>query len=166
MGGGLYFLNVTVHLLAAMVWLGGMLFFVLVGAPALREIDPPALRADLFRRLGERFRTVGWAAIGVLIVTGLLNLSFRGVLDQEVLGEAAFWATPFGRSLGWKLTAVTAMVAASALHDFVLGPAASRLDPGSPEAVRARRRAAALARASALIGLIVVIVAVRLARGG
>ena len=165
MSGEWYYLNVTVHLLAAMYWLGGMFFFALVGAPVLRGIDPPDLRARLFQRLGERFRTTGWVAIGILLVTGTLNLEFRGMLSWDVLGAAGFWTTPFGRALGWKLVAVVAMLCASAFHDFVLGPVASRGDARSPEAARSRRRAALLARANALLGLVVVVLAVRLARG-
>ena len=165
MSAGWYYLNVTVHLLAAMYWLGGMFFFALVGAPVLREIDPPDLRARLFQGLGERFRATGWAAIGVLLVTGTLNLEFRGLLNWEVLSDPAFWSTPYGRTLGWKLVAVAAMLGASALHDFVLGPAASRGEARSSEALRYRRRAALLARANALLGLLVVVLAVRLARG-
>ena len=166
MGWGWYFANVTVHVLAALLWLGGMFFLAAVGAPVLRAVEPPALRAQLFARLGERFRTVGWWTIAVLIVTGTLNLHFRGMLRADVLGWAGFWSTPFGAALVWKLGAVTAMVMVSALHDFVLGPAASRLAAGSTAAVTARRRAAWLARINALLGIIVVLAAVRLARGG
>ena len=161
----LYYLNVTVHVLAALLWLGGMFFLAAVGAPALRELDAP-LRAELFRRLGEQFRRVGWVAIGVLILTGIANLQFRGMLSWDVLGSGAFWATSYGHALAWKLGAVAAMLVASAVHDFMLGPAASRARPGTPEAVRLRRRAAQLARLNALAGVIVVIAAVRLARGG
>ena len=161
----LYYLNVTVHVLAALLWLGGRFFLAAVGAPALRELDAP-LRAELFRRLGEQFRRVGWVAIGVLILTGIANLQFRGMLSWDVLGSGAFWATSYGHALAWKLGAVAAMLVASAVHDFVLGPAASRARPGTPEALRLRRRAALLARLNALAGVIVVIAAVRLARGG
>ncbi len=161
----LYYLNVTLHVLAALLWLGGMFFLAAVGAPALRELDAP-LRAELFRRLGEQFRRVGWVAIGVLILTGIANLQFRGMLSWDVLGSGAFWATSYGHALAWKLGAVAAMLVASAVHDFVLGPAASRARPGTPEALRLRRRAALLARLNALAGVIVVIAAVRLARGG
>jgi uncharacterized membrane protein len=164
--GALYFLSVTVHVLAALLWLGGMFFLAVVGAPVLRKVEPPALRAELFRRLGEQFRRVGWAAIAVLLVTGLTNLHFRGVLSQDVLGSAGFWAAPFGRALAWKLVAVGVMLGVQAVHDFLVGPAASRLPPESPEMPRVRRQAALLARASAVLGVIVVIAAVRLARGG
>jgi copper resistance protein D len=163
---GLYYLNVTAHVLAALLWLGGMFFFALVGAPVLRKVEPPALRAELFRRLGEQFRTVGWAAIWVLLVTGVLNLQLRGVLSWQVLGDATFWGTRYGHALAWKLGAVGLMVAFSGIHDFVLGPAASRLTPGSQEALRARGQAAWLARVNSLVALVLVLAAVRLARGG
>lgn len=161
-----YFLNVVIHVLAALLWLGGMFFLGVVGAPVLRKVDPPGLRARLFRELGEHFRTVGWGAIGVLLVTGTLNLHFRGILSADVLGSGEFWATPYGTALAWKLAAVTAMVGVSALHDFVLGPAAGRLEPGSEEARRSARRAALLGRLNAILGVVLVAAAVRLARGG
>ncbi|HEU4643391.1 MAG TPA: DUF4149 domain-containing protein [Gemmatimonadaceae bacterium] len=163
----LYYLNVTVHVLAAMLWLGGMFFLGVVGAPVLRDIDPPALRQKLFQRLGLRFRSAGWWAIGVLVVTGVINLHYRGWLRWDgVLGSAAFWETSTGHALAAKLSAVAAMITVSAVHDFVLGPRAGRAQPGSPGAVALRRRAALLARVNALLGVLVVVAAVRLARGG
>lgn len=162
----LYLANVTIHVLAALFWIGGMFFFALVGAPALRRIESPGLRADLFRQLGERFRGAGWIAIGVLLATGTANLWFSGLLRFDVLADPGFWLSPYGRALGWKLVGVTAMLVVSALHDFALGPRAARLEAGTPGALRARRRAALLARGNAVLGLVVVIIAVRLARGG
>jgi uncharacterized membrane protein len=162
----LYHLNVTLHVLAAFLWLGGMLFLGVVGAPVLRQVEPPALRAALFRDLGLRFRGIGWLAIGTLIVTGLGNLWLRGLLHWDLLSSAEFWATPFGGALAWKLVAVTVMVVVSAVHDFVLGPAASAARAGTPEAIKWRRWSALLARFNALVGILVVIMAVRLARGG
>ena len=62
--------------------------------------------------------------------------------------------------------AVTIMLGISGVHDFVSGPAAARYAPGTAEALSARRRAAMMARVNALVGVIAVIAAVRLARGG
>lgn len=161
----LYFLNVTVHILAAFVWLGGMLFLGLVGAPVLRGVEPAALRQQLFHTLGVRFRVVGWVSIAVLVVTGVINLHFRGWLQwRGVLGAAGFWDTTAGRALGAKLAAVTVMIAVSAIHDFILGPAAGRVEAGSPGAIALRQRAAWLARVNAIVGVVVVVAAVRLAR--
>jgi uncharacterized membrane protein len=163
----LYLASVTVHVLAALLWLGGMFFLAIVGAPVLRAVEPPALRQQLFERLGRRFRTVGWWAIGVLVATGVVNLHYRGWLHWDgVLASPAFWRTGVGQALAWKLAAVTAMLVTSLLHDLVLGPRASRVAPGSPAAPGLRRRAALLARGNALLGVVVVVAAVRLARGG
>jgi copper resistance protein D len=162
----LYYISISVHVLAAIFWLGGMFFLAVVGAPVLRKVEPPALRAELFRRLGAGFRTAGWIAIAVLVATGLLNVHMRGVLRAEVLTDAGFWATRYGTALAWKLGAVAVMITISAVHDFAHGPAASRLVPGSAGALRARRRAALFGRINAVVGIVLVLAAIRLARGG
>jgi uncharacterized membrane protein len=144
-----YFVSVTIHVLAAMLWLGGLLFLAAVGAPVLRRVEPASLRAELFERLGTQFRNVGWVAIAVLVVTGVANLYFRGLLNGEII----------------KLGTVITMVVLSAIHDFKIGPAASRAPPGSPEALRLRARSAWVARINAVVGVVLVAAAVRLARG-
>jgi uncharacterized membrane protein len=163
----LYLVNVSIHVLAAMLWLGGMFFLAVVGGPVLRRIDDPALRGRLFEVLGRAFRRVGWWSILVLVLTGIGNLGFRGLLSHGALASRAFWASPFGHTLAAKLVAVAAMIGVSAVHDFVIGPAASRAArERSPRAATLRSRAAWLARINAGLGVAVVLLAVRLARGG
>ena len=163
----LYYASVSVHVLAAMLWLGGMFSLAVVGAPVLRRVEPPALRQQLFQELGRGYRRVGWWAIGVLVLTGVANLHFRGWLRwQGALGDVDFWRTGVGRALAVKLAAVGTMIVVSVVHDFVLGPAAGRAVAGSASAVALRRRAALLARLNAAVGVVVVLAAVRLARGG
>lgn len=157
---------VFVHVLAALFWLGGMFFLGLVGAPVLRTVEPAALRQRLFHELGMRFRSVGWAAIATLVITGVLLLRARGLLHWSgVLGAPAFWRTTLGVMLAAKLVAVAMMVTLSLIHDFILGPAAGRAAPESARAITLRRNASLLARANALIGLVLVAAAVRLGRG-
>ena len=162
-----YLASVIIHVLAAFVWVGGMLFLGIVGAPVLRGVEPPALRQELFQRLGLRFRRVGWVAIAVLIVTGVINLHYRGWLRWDgVLAEPAFWRTATGHALGAKALAVSVMIALSVVHDFVIGPAAGRAQPGSPRALELRRRAALFGRVNAVVAILVVVAAVLLVRGG
>ncbi len=160
----MYLVSVTLHVLAALFWLGGMIFLAVVGAPVLRLVEPRQLRAQLFDALGRRFRTSGWIAVGVLVVTGILNLHYRGFLSWRVLGAEAFWRTRFGTALAVKLVCVAVMIALEAVHDFVLGPAASRAVPESDAALRAGRRAALLARVNAVVALVLVVAAVQLPR--
>jgi len=161
-----YQLNVFIHVLAAVVWLGGMFFLGAVGAPVLRKVEPADLRASLFRQIGSQFRGLGWAAITVLVVTGVINLQYRGLLTWQVWGGFDFWTTGYGRVLATKLFLVVAMIGVQAIHDFAVGPAASRAAPGSPSALRLRKWAAWLARVNTILGVVLIYVAVRLARGG
>lgn len=83
----LYLVSVWLHIVAAMAWVGGMLFLVTVLVPLLRT---PAMRpqaAELFNALGRRFRIVGWVAIGTLVVTGLFNVTMRET--QAMHGHAS-----------------------------------------------------------------------------
>lgn len=162
----LYYINVTVHVLAAMLWLGGMFFLGVVGAPVLRAIEPPSVRQRLFQELGLRFRRVGWIAIGILVTTGVINLHYRGWLHwRGVFSSEEFWRSSTGHALAAKLSLVLLMISTSGIHDFIHGPRAGRAVPGSGEALALRRRAALLARVNAILGILLVIAAVRLARG-
>ena len=61
-----------------------MFFLAVIGAPLLRSIEPPALRQRIFREMGLRFRTAGWIAISILLITGVLNLYFPGWLQWNL----------------------------------------------------------------------------------
>ena len=127
------------HLAAALTWAGGMLFVALVLVPVTRRLDDPALRRRLMHDTGVRFRTVGWAAMSVLVATGLLNICFR----PELLTLERFWV---------KAALVVFAIALSGLHDFVLGPRAGR-----PEAPPSMRPAASwVARLNLVVVLVVV----------
>jgi uncharacterized membrane protein len=162
-----YYLTVTVHILAATLWLGGMLFLAVVGAPVLRQVEPPELRQRLFDGLGRRFRSVGWITVGVAIVTGIGNLYYRGWLHWDgVWNSATFWSTRTGTALAAKLLFVGLMLGVEAYHDFVVGPQAGQVKAGSPESFALRRKASWLARIAGLFGLGLLIAAVFLPRAG
>jgi copper resistance protein D len=158
-----YVTTLWLHVLAAIIWLGGMIFFATV-APVLRRIEDDAARARLFEGLGRRFRVVGWACIAVLLLTGLEQLRVRGWLSAELWGQTGFLGTALGTRLAWKLGLVAVMLGVQGAHDFWLGPRAGRATPGTPEARALRSRAAWLARVNALLGVALVYSAVRLGR--
>ena len=164
----MYQLSVLVHLVSAVVWVGGMLFLALVVVPATRSL--PALeRGRLIGAIGRRFRTVGWICIGLLAVTGTINAGYRGVTWEQV-ATGNLLASPFGQLLGVKLLLVALMVGISAVHDFVLGPAATRIvERGHPKAMERaetlRRGASWLGRINTFLGLLVLALAVALVRG-
>jgi uncharacterized membrane protein len=164
----MYQASVLIHIISAIIWVGGLLFLALIVVPATRGL-PPAERGALISALGRRFRTVGWICIGLLIITGVITSSYRGVTWQAV-ASGELLAGQFGRLLAVKVSLVALMVVVSLLHDTVLGPASARalVRAGAPvtrEVRRLRRASSWLARASVLLGLLVVALAVALVRG-
>jgi len=162
----LHLVSVWLHILAAAGWLGTMLFLALVLVPTLARVGDVGLRARLLGASGPRLRAFGWSCFAVLVVTGLVNLTARGfdLLDPSDVGWR-LWQGPFGFSLTCKLLLFAVVVAISAVHDFWLGPRATRLTPGSPEALRMRRIATWIGRLNLLLGLLIVFFAVTLVRG-
>ena len=162
----LYIVSVWLHVIAATIWLGGMLFLVLVVVPWLRR-EGRAQGVTFLRETGARFRVVGWSCFAVLLVTGTFNLWMRGVRLPDFLRDE--WrATPFGRAVLWKLGLFILILLMSIVHDFVVGPGATRAlarDPRSPEAERWRRAASLMGRTSVVLALCVVMLAVILVRG-
>lgn len=152
----LYTLNLFVHVFATVVWAGGMLFLGPIAAPALRRVEPPSLRAQVFQTVGQRFRPVGWTCIVLLVVTGLLNLHFLHVDLGGLL------ATGFGHRLLTKLALVAVAIVLAALHDFAWGPRAFTLGPEHPDGQRYRRRSIAVARINSVIVLLIIFLGVSL----
>ena len=63
-------LAVTLHLLAALVWVGGMFFAHLALRPAAAAVLEPPLRLTLWEGVLRRFFRWVWGAVAVLLVTG------------------------------------------------------------------------------------------------
>lgn len=162
----LYLVSVWIHILAATVWIGGMLFLVLVVVPWLRQGDR-VNAATFLRETGQRFRNVGWTCLGILLVTGTFNLWVRGVRLSDFT-SAEWLSSPFGETVLVKLVAFAMVLMVSIIHDFVVGPRATAIiaeAPRSPQAQGARRRASLLGRANVILALILVAAGVMLVRG-
>jgi putative copper resistance protein D len=158
----LYLASVWLHVVAAAAWTGALIFVAAVLVPTLRRVDP-AVRSRVLRDSGGSLRRLGWTTFGVLAVTGVVNLAGRGFALDDLGGR--LWAGPFGRALAWKLGLFAVLLAASALHDFHLGPRAAAAEPLTPEAARLRRAAGWLGRLELLLTLALLVFAVFLVRG-
>lgn len=164
---GEYWISVYLHILLALVWIGSMVFLGIGILPLLRREEYRNLAPRFLTLVGIRLRYLGWTAILGLIVTGLFNLHFRGVLFSQLL-STSFWSTPYGRILGTKLLFVLLLVGVTLIHDLALGPAATRIleeAPDSPKALRLRKQASLLGRVAVGLSLVILYWAIRLVRG-
>ncbi len=164
---GLYLLSVWLHVLAATIWLGGTIFLALVLVPITRRLEYRGIAGSLIHQVGVRFRLLGWICLGLLVVSGILNVAYRG-FGWADLWSGRLWQGPFGRALGIKLLLVALILLLSALHDFFIGPRATILwqtQPTSPATQRLRRQAGWIGRINLLLALVVVALGVILVRG-
>lgn len=163
----LYLFSVWVHILAAIVWVGGMFFIVLIVVPLIRKGGTGSQAVGFLHDAALRLRTIGWVCFGLVLVTGTYNLHHRGV-ELSMFADAAWMRSPFGKSITHKLCLFGLTVVLSAVHDFWVGPEATRVmqsAPASPEAHQWRKRASWMGRLNALLALALVAYGVMIVRG-
>lgn len=171
----LYVLSVWLHIVAAGIWIGSMVFLGAAVAPVVRRPGREEIAPRLLEEIGLRYRAVGWLSLALLVLTGVLNLGFRGYGWNSLL-DGSLWQGPFGRTLLVKLLLVVLMTAITLWHDVWVGPRATALlrapdsNPG-PEAhrrerERLRKLAAGIGWAMLLLSLAIALLGVLLARGG
>lgn len=162
-----YLISVWLHIMAAVIWIGGTIFLALVLIPAIRRPEFGSIALELILWTVLRFRLVGWFCFLVFIVTGTANLIFRGVTWSDVFNPL-FWRGSFGSVLTVKLVIVAIILAISAVHDFVVGPratAAWQQDAKSKETARLRKQAVQIARINLFLALIAIALGTMLVRG-
>jgi uncharacterized membrane protein len=152
-------LNGWLHLLAAVVWIGGAYFSSQILAPAAGEL-PPAEAGKLNRAVAGRATPTIWAAILLVVVTGMVRMAGLGFFNPDIL-----IGTPYGNVLSIKLFLVAVMVFIGALTTWT-GADLARMAADSPPPVdkirAARGRINNFLRAIVGLGAIVILLSVAL----
>ena len=127
------------HIVAVAVWLGPQIFMFLVTMPALRAIDDAETRVRVLRIIIYRFGWLAWAALGVIILSGISNL-FQEANDFGHVWDADY---RYFQVFSTKMLVVGIAVLLTAVHTFIVGPRQLRLHEemrsDSAEALRLRR---------------------------
>ena len=94
----MYDITKLIHLIAGILWLGGMAFMLLALRPAAIAVLPPPERLQLMVAVMRRFFVVVGASIFALLATGphLYATAFRAARDATGQGSVP---------LGWNLMA-------------------------------------------------------------
>jgi putative copper export protein len=135
---------IWIHVVAAAAWVGGVLYGGHLVVPAAGRGAREALT------LLSRGRIVAWAALGLLVVTGLLNLRGMTVISP--------W-------LAAKIMVVLAMLALAAHRDFAVLPRALRGIENGADVPGALAGVRALDWLLLVLALVVLFLAVGVARG-
>lgn len=161
MSHGMYILTIFIHVIAACLWIGGMLFLILVFIPGIRKHpDKVSIIADV----SLKYRRVGIIAIIILFITGILQLQYRGV---EWTVEY-FTTTSFGKLAGLKILVFIGIVLISLIHDNFIGTRAVEIwknQPDHPKTTKLRTLSRWLGRVSFVFALVAAWLGIILSRG-
>jgi uncharacterized membrane protein len=109
-----------IHVIAFALWVGVMVFFLVVIGPAANALEPRVAIQTLNRARGG-LETLSWIAIGLLLMTGVFNLVQRFSALRFAPGE--FYTV----ILAIKLFVFGAMLALHCLQTFRYAPEIARL---------------------------------------
>jgi uncharacterized membrane protein len=165
----MYYLSVWLHILAATVWVGGLIYTAAVAVPFALTHEQTE-RQRLLRGLGRRFRWIGWGSIVVLFITGLGNLTLRlsPIKFSQILNGDLFDPAKVEQLIAiwfpWKLMLVIVMIGLMAFHDITSIQAAKRYE-GSPDTAPGNRMGSRAAALATVVAILVLYVSVRMVRG-
>jgi uncharacterized membrane protein len=90
----------VVHVLGAVVWVGGMFFAILIMRPALSGLDP-VRRVDVYRGAFGRFFRVVWIVMPMMLLSGYIML-----FGQYGGFAGADWSVHMMHMLGLAMAAI------------------------------------------------------------
>jgi uncharacterized membrane protein len=151
--------NYWLHLLATVVWVGGLVLMVLVVSPGLaRVLGEDASRSDVLAELRRRFTPLANLSLVVLVVTGMLQMVSDGHYDG-LLRLSNGWT----RAMLLKHLSVGGMVVVGAIMQWQLAPAIERArllasrQPGQGDLPALRTRERQLSRLDLALGILVLL---------
>lgn len=119
----LHFILTAIHIFATVFWLGWMVFIFFILRPVasrVAEVDVVAFMIPIRRRV----RKVVFWLIPVILLTGLYNMGYRGLLDGQML-----FNTSVGARMLWKLGAAGLLFGIYYFAPFAMGGKLCNDDP-------------------------------------
>ena len=150
-----YYLSVWLHIIGAGFWIGGMLFLPLVLLPSIKNSPD---RRDLLMATGLKFRFYGYIVMGMMFITGLLNIYLRGI----DFSWNFFILSRYGQLVIYKIFLFILMLVISLLHDLFVGRKALEKMENNQIKMIARWTG----RLLLLIALVMAFLGVMISRGG
>lgn len=143
------------HMLATVAWIGSLVAIALLVLPAMQRTLPPTAQLAFLAEVQRRLEPVAWFSLGLLVVTGLFQLSTNPHYD-------GFLATSNRWSLAIlvKHLLVIVMAGVSALQTWEVLPAIRRVllqaeKAGTEKLLSLQRRETFLLRLNLLLSVLI-----------
>jgi uncharacterized membrane protein len=146
------------HMLATVLWIGGLAALSLIVLPAARKVLEPVAYADLLTAMQKRLDPLGWFSVIVLLASGMLQMSSNPNYEG-FLSISGLWAS----SILIKHILFGVMVLVSGYITWGLLPALRRAallkasGKDAPEAEKLQKREALLLRLNLILGVLVLL---------
>lgn len=98
-----YLISVYIHIMAACLWIGHMIFWVVAAGTITKRFLSAETRGVVLA-LRDEFGQIGWPSLFVLTATGVFILYHQGTTIEQII------SSPSGRLLGGKLILVSLMI--------------------------------------------------------
>lgn len=157
----LYVISTFIHIIAACIWLGGMIFLILAFIPGVKNHPD---KIDLIANVSLKFRPAGSVVLALLLITGIYQLEIRGVQWTWAYFTGSF----FGKAAGLKLLTFTGIVLISIVHDYYLGNLAIKawkMNPEHADTQKLRNTSRMMGRIGFLLALLAALLGVLMVRG-
>ncbi|TGL24426.1 hypothetical protein EHQ46_04740 [Leptospira yanagawae] len=159
-----YLICLVFHILSAMIWVGGMIFYVIVVMPVIRNPKLKDQKLTLLQLTALQFRSISYFLFILLITTGFGMLYTKGYLAE---GEfVSFFSSNIGNMFILKIGLFLLLLISSLYHDFVSGPKTfDFLEKDSVQYERYRKLSGYFGRLNLLLSLGITLLGILVSRG-
>lgn len=160
----LYFILLILHVLSAMIWVGGMIFYVIVFIPVIRNPELKDQKLRLLQLTAIQFRNISYFIFAIFIFSGTGILYSKGFFQNGINWE--LWASNIGFMFIAKIGLFTVLFLSSLYHDFVTGPKTfTYLTTDPVRFERYRKTSSFFGRFNLLVSLTIAIFGIFVSRG-
>lgn len=148
-----------IHIMATVIWIGGIFFFDRILPPPMKELEPPQA-GKLNQAVVKRFTPVAWLSIIVIIATGLIRAAGIGAFNLDTL-----FNTLYGNLLLGKMGLVVIMI----INGLIITATSLRMSklaaaspPSQEELAQLGLRIKSLSGTNLILGTVTIFLAVAL----
>lgn len=151
-------LSFWLHMLATIVWIGGLAALALLVIPVARRFLEPDAFSILLRNINKRLDPIGWFSLALLTTTGLVQMGASSSYE----GLLAF-GNDWSKAILYKHIVFFGMIAVSGYLTWGLTPSIQRAairrarGDGGHEAAKLERREIRLIYLNLALGIIVLV---------
>lgn len=140
------------HLLSAVIWVGGIIFILYIAIPSSRQVLGPEA-GKLMGEVSKRFSPVANYSILLLVVTGVALTWLKGYFQGSFLFESV---QPFTITLKYLLA--LSMIGIHFYRGLLLAPKIAKAEPSQRPALQ--KRSLSLVKVNLWLGVLILLLSV------